>query len=405
MSPTPPPRRPAAALATGLLFLCACSTGGPAGPGGEGEAAGQGQGFGPGIEKAEEVVTKSFAFGATPNVAVEVFLGPIEVTAGTGNSVRATVTKRAGGKTQAEAEAALQEISLTFAEEKGGLRILAKPPKGKSFIGSAEAKLELPSGANLDLATNLAGIRVTGVRGSVRAKSSQGPVVVKDAAGKLDLATSLAKIEVDGPSPEVTAHDSQGAITVRGATGALDLATSLAAITIDAPCTQVTAKNSQGAIKVNGAKGPLRLHTSLAEIHVKADGAEVDAENAQGAVTIEGARGRVRAKTSLAPITIAASDAAVDAQDSQGAVSFRGSLAAGKHQFRTSLAGVTLALPADVSFRLDARASLGQIRNAFPLYQTEQSSSTRVVGTVGDKPDATIFVDVSQGNVTIKKSP
>ena len=95
--------------------------------------------------------------------------------------------------------------------------------------------------------------------------------------------------------------------------------------------------------------------------------------------------------------------AVVDAENSQGSVTFRGSLAPGKHSFRTSLANVSLSLPAQASFHIDATASLGRITNAFPLAQIEKSTVTRLIGTVGIKPEATVHVNVSQGSVTIVK--
>src|SRR5437763_7646875 len=46
---------------------------------------------------AEEIVSKTFKTGTKPKVAVEVFLGPIEIVAGKDETIHATLTKRAGG--------------------------------------------------------------------------------------------------------------------------------------------------------------------------------------------------------------------------------------------------------------------------------------------------------------------
>ena len=390
-------------------------------------------------ETAEEIVSKTCSIGAKPKVAVEVFLGPIEIVAGNDETIHVTVTKRAGGKTKEAAQATLKEISLTVDEKPDGIRIVAEPPRGKPFSGGVGAKLEVPQGARLDLKTNLDRIAVAGIHGAVRAQNSQGPIIVKGARGAQNLTTNLAGIEVEGPSDQINATNSQGGIIVRGAkgtielstslaevdvdapvtkamiknsqgpisirnaTGTLDLSTNLATIDVNAPCTQVTAKNSQGPITVTGAKGPVKLTTNLGDIVISGAGKDVEAVNSQGGIAIQGATGRIKAKTSMAQLTVEARDAVIDAENSQGGVTFSGSLASGKHSFKASLGNISLTLPAQASFQIDATASLGTIANAFPLAKTEKSTDTRLVGTVGAKPKTTIQANVDQGSVTIEK--
>jgi hypothetical protein len=392
------------------------------------------------MERAEQTVTKDFKTGAAPRIVVEVFNGPITITAGGADAVKAAVTKYAGAKTRAEAEEALKELAINFTEEKDGIRIAAVLPSGKSFNGGASARVEVPAGSSLELKTSLGAIDVAGVHGTIRANDSQGPIKVRDGQSNVDLTTSLAQIDVSTSGSKVVARNSQGGIAVHGATGVVDLATSLAQINVDAPCTKVHAKNSQGGIAIRGAtgdvdlvtslapievdaacpsvtahnsqggitvkkaRGRLKLTTSLADITVNADGAELDASNSQGAINAHGLKGRVKATSRLAPIALEARDAVVQAENSQGAISFTGNLAAGKHSFRTSLAGVTLNLPANASFHIDAQVSLGRIRNAFAVNQKEKASETRLVGAVGANPAAMVQVNVSQGDVVINSN-
>jgi hypothetical protein len=428
-----PRTHPLVSLTIALFALTSCQRGGPQAPQANNVAFNFAN-----MERAEETVIKEFKTGAAPRIVVEVFNGPITISAGSKGAVKATVTKYAGAKTKAEAEEALKELAINFTEEKGGIRIAAVLPAGKSFNGGASAKVQVPAGSSLELKTSLGAIDVAGVHGTIRANDSQGPINIKEGQGDIDITTSLAQIDVGTSGSKVVARNSQGGIAVHGATGAVDLATSLAQINVDAPCTTVNAKNSQGGIAIRGAtgdvdlvtslgtidvdaacasvtaqnsqgtitvkkaKGRLKLTTSLANITVKADGAELEASNSQGAINAHGLKGRVKATSRLAPIAIEAKDAVVEADNSQGPISFTGNLVAGKHSFRTSLAGVTLNLPADASFHINAQVSLGRIRNAFAMSQKEKASETHLVGVVGANPAAMVQVNVSQGDVVIK---
>lgn len=415
-----------------VLALCGCGRGNPALPG-------------PALVNprslimVEEIVSKTFSVGEEPALTVEFFQGPIEVVARQDQTIELTLTKRAGGNTKDEAEAAIKEISVTIDENDDSVRIVAEPPKGKGFIGSTSARLGLPVGTRLDLKTNLDRITVMGVHGpvtannsqgsivindargpltlktslaaievqghseAVKATNSQGSIVVRDATGVVDLSTTLSRVELDGPATQTTIKNSQGSILVRRAVGTLDLTTNLAGIDVDAPSRGVTIRNSQGAITVVGANGPINLATNLASIMVTNIDGEVEAVNSQGGITIKEATGSIIARTSLAAINLESREAIVDATNSQGTITFKGHLAAGKHSFRTRLGNVNLTLPAVGSFHIDAMVSLGTISNSFPISQTEKSSPTNLVGTVGNQPKATIQVNVQQGIVRIER--
>jgi len=200
----------------------------------------------------------------------------------------------------------------------------------------------------------------------------------------------------------VAAKTTNGAVTVRRATGTLDLTTSYNRIDVDAPCTAVTARNASGAIAVKGAKGPLSLRSSNGAIETDAAGAEVEAQTTNGPVTIRGAKGRVSAKTSYAKLDIHAEEAAVTAENASGAIAFAGSLARGDHSFRSSNGAISLTLPARAGFSVDAQTSYGKIINRFALKATTTAKDTRLVGQVGDDPDATIRAHTSNADVVLQ---
>jgi DUF4097 and DUF4098 domain-containing protein YvlB len=386
----------------------------------------------------EEVAAKSFQTGATPHVVVELFSGPISVTRGDDGTVAAEVTKRGGGETEADAAAMLKRIDLTFEQVGDRVRVSATLPPGQTFIGETAAKVKVPSSAVLELRTQFGAVAVTGVNGAIDARTSNGPVAVKDgngplklvsdfgnidangvnttvnartsnggvtvrgATGKLDLKSDFGKIDVDAPSPSVTARTSNGRIVVRSATGELALNTDFQNIDIDAPCAAVKAKTSNGAITVNKAKGPLDLHSDFGDIRVDTPGGEVTAVTSNGKITVRGATGRLHATTAFGGLDLAADKAVVTAKTSNGAIKFSGSLADGAHTFHNDFGEINVSLPADARFRLDAHTSFGEVTTGFAITPPRGKDRSQLKGTVGDNPAATVTLTTSNGRIRVQ---
>jgi hypothetical protein len=74
----------------------------------------------------------------------------------------------------------------------------------------------------------------------------------------------------------------------------------------------------------------------------------------------------------------------------------------GGRRFTTSNAGVTLTLPPDARFALDAQTSFGKVTSQFPL-KTSTAKETHLMGSIGDKPPVSVTVRASSGDVEIRK--
>jgi DUF4097 and DUF4098 domain-containing protein YvlB len=316
----------------------------------------------------DEPVAKSFKTSATPKVIVDVFAGSIAVTRGDEATVDAEVTKRGGGDTETEALEMLKKLDLKMEQDGDTIRIVAKTPPGERYIGEAPAKLKVPAGANLELRTTFNDIAATGISGSIEAKSSNGALVMHEVSGSLKLNTSFGKIDIDGPATNVQAITSNGAVTIK----------------------QV--------------KGPISAKSSFGEVNIESPSADVDAETSNGKIRIHGATGQIRAHTSFGDVEIAAQEAHVKAESSNGAVTFAGSLADGESLLKTSFGSISVTLPADAQFQLEAQTSFGSIDTGFKLATDAKQSKTQVRGTVGENPKSTLKVVTSNGNIQIRPS-
>jgi RNA polymerase sigma factor (sigma-70 family) len=194
------------------------------------------------------------------------------------------------------------------------------------------------------------------IRVAARAKGEQKRQTSRGAA---------VEVEVP-PGARLDLRSSNGKVTVAGATG------------------EVVAATSNGGVEVKGSKGALRLKTS------------------NGGIRVEGGSGTLDLHTNNGRIDVKATKAKVTAQTSNGSVRFAGSLADGEHSFQTSNGGLTLTLPADSRFRLDAQTSNGRATCRFPHKPTQGKVKTRLRATVGEDPAVSLKLRASNGSIEVR---
>ena len=64
---------------------------------------------------------------------------------------------------------------------------------------------------------------------------------------------------------------------------------------------------------------------------------------------------------------------------------------------------VTLRLPSDSGFALDARSTSGQVRCDFPVVMTGSAGRNHIVGTVGDARNAEVRIRTTSGGIAVEK--
>jgi DUF4097 and DUF4098 domain-containing protein YvlB len=180
---------------------------------------GCGAAFNIGRFTAEEVVSQSFEVSGTPHVIVETFNGDIDVVIGADNTVKADVTKRGAGSTQAAAQDDLKNIQVNMTQDKDTIHIIARRTNQALNIGNsgARAEVQVPAGAVLDLRSSNGHLDVNGATGDVTARTSNGRIQITGSTGRFDLDTSNGSIEVKSDSALVTAQTSNGQIIFTGA--------------------------------------------------------------------------------------------------------------------------------------------------------------------------------------------
>lgn len=153
-----------------------------------------------------------------------------------------------------------------------------------------------------------------------------------------------------------------------------------------------------GDIVLDETSGPVRLRTISGDIEVK----DARALNSKDPLTVKTTSGDVNLES--------IAHALVEASAVSGDVQMTGGLArGGRYDFKTTSGNVILILPANASFKLNARIIVsGEIINAFPFQaQSDAPPSTepqagRLVGTVGTG-DAELNLSSFKGTLQLKK--
>ena len=166
-------------------------------------------------------------------------------------------------------------------------------------------------------------------------------------------------------------------------------------------------RTTNGKIGAVGLVGDTVAHTSNGAIQVQGSRGSLDLETSNGTITTEGGVGKISAKSSNGAIDIGSSNGVVDAHTSNGRINYRGKLVAGDHVLSTSNGNVSVSLPADAAFKLQARTSSGRIISDFtsdgePPSKKKKPNKSQLSGTFGGRQTSvSLDIHTSNGNIEI----
>ena len=173
---------------------------------------------------------------------------------------------------------------------------------------------------------------------ALRSKSGSGSQRIEGVDGDVVVSTGSGSVNVRRSGGRVRASTGSGGITAQDVGGAFEAST------------------GSGSIDGTGVKGPISARTSSGSIEVtQTGGGDVEASSSSGSIKVRGVQGAVRASTTSGSLAI----------EGQMARDWRLSSSSGH---------VTVSVPANQGFELDASSSSGRINTDFPI---------TVSGTIG----------------------
>ena len=212
------------------------------------------------------------------------------------------------------------------------------------------------------------------------------------------------RVDVDLPREfDVDVKTSGGDLRVVRLSGDIDVHTSGGDIRfrdVDGP---IRGRTSGGDIRLDGTSGTADIETSGGDIELGTIGGEVTARTSGGDITVRRASAAVEVKTTGGNIVIREASEGVQAKTSGGSVRAHLRTLSRDSSLTTSGGSITLRVPEDAAFSVDARTGGGNVAidEAFALTSQGTSSRSRFTGTVnGGGPD--VRLRTSGGTIRIE---
>ena len=142
------------------------------------------------------------------------------------DDIEVQVAKTARAESTEAARQLLDEIRLIHGISGETLELDVEVPRKWNRRGHANLELRVPRGMNVDVAVSNGKIAVTNLRGRVRARSSNGSVMIDDVVGDIEVATTNAKVCCAATRGRLVARSSNGKIELDEHSGSVDASTS-----------------------------------------------------------------------------------------------------------------------------------------------------------------------------------
>jgi len=152
--------------------------------------------------------------------------GRTKVTGEDRRDIEVTAFKTARAESEDAATDLLDDIRLVFAEGPEALELEVETPRKWNRRGAAHLCVRVPRTIKLAVSAANGRIQVEGIRGAVRARSTNGSACVSDVVGDVDVSTSNAKVSCTCIRGRLMARSSNGKIEIDEHRGAIDASTS-----------------------------------------------------------------------------------------------------------------------------------------------------------------------------------
>lgn len=225
-------------------------------------------------------------------VDIETLSGDITITGGSGSDVQIQATKRVRAQDDARGRELLAELRVEVTERPGRVEIRAIHPRGgpRNTSAGIDFTLSVPNGADVFVKTFSGDVRVTNIRGELRAETMSGDITVADASRVHTAKTMSGDLQITDAEGEISGGTMSGDVIIRNVKGrSLNVNTTsgdLMLTGIDVERADVGSIN--GTIDYSGRLqkgGRYQLHTHSGDVRLTpttAQGFDVEARTLNG---------------------------------------------------------------------------------------------------------------------------
>ncbi|MGA9565203.1 MAG: DUF4097 family beta strand repeat-containing protein, partial [Candidatus Korobacteraceae bacterium] len=312
--------------------------------------------------------------------------GAITVTPSDGNTLRVVVHKKLYAQNQGDANK-YNEGSKPQITVNGSSVLLNANTNGAGDHGvQADMEIFVPRDAAVDVASKRGDVSVNGRKADVKLTVQHGDIALNEIAGNVKMSLDKGSIRatdvggdvaIDGHVDDVTLEDVKGAVQLNGDFfNDIRLSKITKTVEFKSARSDITIASISGDLEISGdalratdVSGPVRLVTRSKEIHLEGVTGDIQVENANGDIEVHPAD-----KLPLGKMMIT-----------------------GKH------GDITLVLPANAGFQLDATTRKGDITSDFSPLRTETTNgSSHTTGTIGNGA-AKLQINSDTGDIHITK--
>jgi Putative adhesin len=205
------------------------------------------------------------------------------------------------------------------------------------------------------------------------------------AATTLNARTGSGAIHVEGVDGRVDANAGSGSLTLRNIGGGVRASTGSGEVTAEAVRGSLHATTGSGRIQGSGVTGAITATTGSGSIDVEQTGSgNVEISTGSGSVRARGVRG------------------VLEATSSSGDVDVQGE-PLGDWRLSSSSGSITIAMPSNAGFEVDASTSSGRISTDFPVTVSGTIDRRSLRGSTKDGSGRLLRVRTASGSISIRR--
>lgn len=323
----------------------------------------------------------------SPRIVIENFRGNARITGTDTDTVKVSGRKDIRSMDQSGADSANEQtpLELTGDANRVVIRTNQDRASGPTRV-TADMEIAVPRGASIEAQGAGGDFDINDVEGTVNIDAERGGVRLQNIGG--DARLDLRRSDI------VRAVNLKGALDLKGAGSDIDL------------------ENIGGQVTINGSyTGNVQFQNLGEALHFVGPQTEFAAAKVPGQIRMplgnfnaSNLVGPARLQTRSRDVQISDFTNSLEVSSQRGDIELRpGSLPLAKIDVRTHAGNITLALPPEAQFDLNASTGRGEVRNDFgSSINVEQSGRGATMRTSGGGPPVTAHTDL--GEITVRKA-
>jgi Toastrack DUF4097/LiaF transmembrane domain len=230
-------------------------------------------------------------------------------------------------------------------------------------------------------------------RSAVHLNNRNGRIVLEDLTGNQGIINRYGDVDIRNITGKIELENRNGAVTVQDVTDSVTISNRYSNTTVKNVGGDLRIETRNGSVDVSGVKGNATVDNSYAPITVQNVQGELTISGRNNSVDVEHIDGDIHADSSYQNVTIKDPRGAVTVTSRNGDLLLSFERPPQKNvSIESRYANVTLELPSNSNFRIDARTANGDVDSDFEGITIDRARHDRMIhGEIGrDGPQLTI---------------